>query len=172
MSTPCSVDLPATLRGISTWLHGLGTSVVSRFIFLHYAEVSRFNFEFSTSTVPCNESRWTVWMSDEWLRNVGMSQVSRFVPLHYFVIHTLNLEHYRYDLYSIALTAGSNDSILTLLSVSVWLCSAHVFEVSHFDFLRLADVYSFKFDASGSPSMFNVSVRVVCGSDGWPRRHR
>ena len=88
--------------------------MVSCFVFLRYADVSRFDFEFSMSMVPCNESRQTVWMSDEWLHDVGMSQVSRFVPLRYFVIHTLDLEHYRYDLYSIASTAGSNDSILTL----------------------------------------------------------
>ena len=115
------------------------------------------------------DSVLTVWIVYGWLRSSRASQVSPFVSFPPFVIQTLDLELSGYDLDPIALTAGSNDSILTLSSVSMWLCSAHAFEVSRFDFLHLADVYSFEFDASASPSMFNVSVRVVCGSDGWPR---
>ena len=117
------------------------------------------------------DSVLTVWIVYGWLRGSHASQVSPFVSFPPFVIQTLNLELSRYDLDPIASTAGSNNSVSTLSSVSVWLCGTHAFEVSRFDFLHLADVYSFEFDVSASPSTFNVSVRVVCRSDGWPRRH-
>ena len=87
--------------------------MVSCFVFLRYADVSRFDFEFSMSMVPCNESRQTVWMSDEWLHDVGMSQVSRFVPLRYFVIHMLDLGLHRFDLDAATLMVGSTDVPVT-----------------------------------------------------------
>ena len=52
--------------------------------------------------------------------------------------------------------------------VSAWLHGVGAYPVGCFDFLRLADLYRFDFDSTMSMAMSNVSVRMVCVSDGWP----
>ena len=54
----------------------------------------------------------------------------------------------------------------------MWLRSAHVFEVSRFDLLRLVDVYRFEFESSMSTVASDESIRTVWMLGGWPRQHR
>ena len=108
----------------------------------------------------------------EWLRGLGMSQVSRFIFLCCFVIQTLDLELYRSDFDSAVVTPGSVDLPATFRVVFGWLHYAGAFQVSCFDFLRLADIYSFNLESSASTSTFNGSIWTFCGLHGWPRRPR
>ncbi|KIM53435.1 hypothetical protein SCLCIDRAFT_31915 [Scleroderma citrinum Foug A] len=138
------MDPMAMLWGISTWLRDLGilnleSSVVAprlprrpgfhgfhvdRIVLTH----PRFNLDMATLMALCNESVWTVWMSDEWLHD------------------TPDPDLYRSDFDPIALTPGSNDPIGTFQQVSVWLHEAHAFEVGLFNFFCLTNVYSFDFE--------------------------
>ena len=45
---------------------------------------------------------------------------------------------------------GPMDSVLTFQSVSMWLHRAGTYQVSHFDFMRLADLCRYNLDSSAS----------------------
>ena len=91
--------------------------------------------------------------------------VSLFIFSRRFVTHMLDLHLYRSDLDSNSSTAGSNDHIQVFRQVPMWLRNADAFWVSHFDFLRLADIYRYEFDSSVLPVMSNVSIQTFCGLD-------
>ena len=104
----------------------------------------------------------------EWLRKLSTSAVSCFSFSSCFVIETLDLELSRLDLDAATLTDESNDPIRTFGVVYRWLRDALAFWVSRFDFSRLADVFSFDFDSSASPSTFGISEWMVYVVGGWP----
>ena len=85
-----------------------------------------------------------------------------------FVIETLDLELSRLNLDAATSTDESNDSIQTFGVIYGWLCSAHAFKVSHFDFSCLADVFSFDIDSTMSPSTPDISEWMVHVVGGWP----
>ena len=101
--------------------------------------------------------------------------MSGFDLLLLFVIETLDLELYRPDLDSITLpllSNKSNDSIGPFWIILGWLRYTGTFQVSHFDFLCLADFYSFDLESFSLTAMPNVSIWMICMVDGWHGRHR
>ncbi|KIM65562.1 hypothetical protein SCLCIDRAFT_22724 [Scleroderma citrinum Foug A] len=80
----------------------------------------------------------------------------------------------RYDLGPSVSPSMSNVSVSTLWMfqrVSGWLRCAGAFQVSHFDFLGLADIYRCDFDSSAPTAPCDKSVQTFCRMDGWPRQH-
>ena len=112
--------------------------------------VSRSRFDTATSTDESNDSVSTFWMVTGWLHESGALQVSLSVFLCRFVVQTLDLELYRSDFDSAAVTPGSVDLPVTFQVVSGWLCYAGAYPVSFPVFWRLADLYRFRFDSSTS----------------------
>ena len=141
----------------------VGVSAVSR-----WTDISRSRFNSTASTPRSIDLPAMLRSLYEWLRESGTSAVSCFSFSSCFVIETLNLELSRLNLDVAMSTDESNDSIRTFGVIYGWLCGAHAFKVSHFDFLHLADVFSFDFDSSTSPSMPDVSEWMVYVVGGWP----
>ena len=141
-------------------------------IFTRSTDISRFNLDAATSTPGSNNPTGMFQRVSVWLGSSGMFQVSGFDLLLLFVVETLNLELYRPDLDSItspSLSNESNDSIGLFWIILGWLHYAGMFQVSCFDFLRLADFYSFDLESSVSMAMPNVSIWTICMVDGWHR---
>ena len=131
--------------------------------------VCRCRFDTATSTPWSVDLPAMFGVVSVWLHGLGTSTVSCFALLHLADTHALNLELYRLDLDSTTLALGSNDPIRTFGVSLGWLRCMSAFQVSHFDFLQLADVYRCNFDSSMSTSTLNGSVRMVWTSEEWPR---
>ena len=65
--TPGSNDPIGTFRRVSTWLRKAHAFEVGLFDFLRLTNVYSFDFEFSTSTAPSNESIRMICVLDGWL---------------------------------------------------------------------------------------------------------
>ena len=149
----------------------MSTSKVSLLDLIHSTDVCRFHFDTTASTAGSMdpmESFGSVW---RWLRGMGTSQVSASAVSRWFLIDTLDLDVYRFDLHPIVSRPGSNDLNQMFQIVCGWLHGTHAYPVSCFDFSSYADVYRLEFDSSASTALCNKSVRMFCGTDGWPRRH-
>ena len=66
VSMPGSNDPTGRFRGVSAWLHGPGTSALSRFTFLSLADFYSFEFEPSVSTSTSRESVRTICTIGGW----------------------------------------------------------------------------------------------------------
>ena len=110
--------------------------------------VSRSRFDTATSMDESNDSVSTFWMVTGWLHESDALQVSLSIFLRRFVVQTLDLELYRSDFDSAAVTPGSVDLPATFRVVSGWLRYAGTYPVSFPVFWRLADLYRFGFDSS------------------------
>ena len=82
------------------------------------------------------------------------------------ILHSTDISRFRFDVATS--TPGSNDPIGMSGGVSELLVSSGTFQVSHFDFLHLANIYRNGFDSSMSTLMPNESVWMVWMLDGWP----
>ena len=96
---PGSVDLPATFQVVSGWLHGMGMSQVSHFVFLHLIDADvldlehyRYDLHPATSMPGSNNPIGTYGVSLGWLRKSGTSAVSDFVFSRLIDTNALNLE--------------------------------------------------------------------------------
>ena len=87
-----SIDLQATPRRVSTWLSGLGTSLVSRFCRFRLADFCRFNFDSTALTPGSNDPIGMYGVGLGWLHESGTSMVSDFVFSHLIDTNTLDLE--------------------------------------------------------------------------------
>ena len=116
----------------------------------HSTDISRFHFDVAAATDESNDSVSTFWMVTRWLHESDALQVSLSVFLRRFVIQMLDLELYRSDFDSAAVTPGSVDLPVTFQVVSGWLHYAGAYPVSFPVFWRLADLYRFRFDSSTS----------------------
>ena len=124
MLMPGSVDLPATFRVVSGWLHGMGTSQVSCFAFLRYfstdmldLELYRCDLDPTASPSPSNKSNDSVRTFRGvfgWLRCVSASMVSLFD-----FGHLANIYRFRFD--SSTSTAVSDESVRTFCRLDRWL---------------------------------------------------
>ena len=105
---------------VSEWLHGLGMSTVSLFVFsrrfvTHMLDLHLYRSDLDSTmlTAVSNVSIRTFRSVCGWLRESGTFQVSRFVLLHHFDLHRFNLE-------SSASTAMPNGSERTICEVDGW----------------------------------------------------
>ena len=165
------MDSVSMVWSISAWLCDASAYLVSRFDFLRLIDLYSFNLNPATSTPRSIDPIATFRREFGWLRGPSTSAVSRFALLRWFLIDTLDLDLYRFDLHAAASTLPSNesnDSIGPFRCISTWLRATHAFEVSRFDFMCLADFFSFNFESSVSTSTRNDSVQTFCVSDGWP----
>ena len=165
------MDSVSTVWSISAWLRDASTYLVSRFDFLCLIDLYSFDLNPAALTPRSIDPIATFRQEFGWLRGPGTSMVSRFTLLRWFLIDTLDLDLYRFDLHAAVSTSPSNesnDSIGPFRCISAWLRATHTFEVSRFDFMCLADFFSFDFESSASTSMHNDSIQTFCVSDGWP----
>ena len=165
------MDSVSTVWSISAWLHDASVYLVSRFDFLHLIDLYSFDLNPAASTPRSIDPIAMFQREFGWLRGPGTSAVSRFALLRWFLIDTLDLDLYRFDLHAAASTSPSNesnDSIGPFRCISAWLHATHAFKVSRFDFMCLADFFSFDFESSASMSTHNDSVQTFCVLDGWP----
>ena len=82
-SMPGSVDLLATFQVVSGWLHSMGTSQVSHFVFLHLIDADaldlehyRYDLHPAALTPGSNDPIGLFRVVSTWLRDSGASQVS------------------------------------------------------------------------------------------------
>ena len=132
--TPGSVDLLAMFRVVSGWLHGMGTSQVSHFMFLCLIDTDaldlehyRYDLQPATSTPGSNDPIGSFWVISVWLHDSAASQVSISVRF-----HPINISRYDFD--STTLTPGSNDPIGTYGVGLGWLRESGMSTVSDFIF--------------------------------------
>ena len=110
---PGSMDLPATFRVISRWLHSMGMSQVSLLTFLRYfgtdtldLDVYRSDLHPAASPSMFDVSVWTFRSVCRWLRCSGMFLVS-----HFNFMHFADFSSFEFD--SSASTARSMDPTAT-----------------------------------------------------------
>ena len=147
-SMPGSVDLPAMFQVVSRWLHGMGTSQVSHFVFLCLIDADvldleryRYNLHPAVSTPGSNDPIGSFWVVSAWLHDSTASQVS--ISVHF---HPINVSRYNFD--STALTPGSNDPICTYGVSLGWLRKSGTSVVSDFVFSRLIDANALNLESS------------------------
>ena len=147
-SMPGSVDLPAMFQVVSGWLHGMGMSQVSHFMFLHLIDADvldlehyRYDLHPAMSTPGSNNPIGLFRVISMWLHDSAASQVSISVRF-----HLINISRYDFD--STTLTPGSNDPIGTYGVGLGWLRKSGTSAVSDFVFSRLIDTNALNLESS------------------------
>ena len=136
-------------------------------------DLYRFDFDSITLMTGSNDPTAMFQVVWEWLHESGMYPVSHFMLLHW-------INPYRFKFDSSVSTAvlplhpalnGKITNRSVLLSRSLLqLQHDNVSLVSHLDFFRLTNVYSFSFESSTSTPGSNDPIQTFRGISGWLHR--